>query len=147
VILFVHKNAIIYIELSSLVNINILPIDLQLKLRLAGYSPYGMVSLVEHWLSDKRFSSFPEKKQKRWFCCAEGYGQPDPRRSRPWGSGGMPPANLYVSSCIRSLLYFNCTCSLLPGGVGGFVSLDTNMHTPTSSIRSKLTMCTITHSL
>jgi hypothetical protein len=47
-----------------------------------------------HWRD--HLSSFPEKKQKRLFCFAEGYVLPKARRSRPRGSGGMPPAKLYV---------------------------------------------------
>jgi hypothetical protein len=39
---------------------------------------------------------FPEKKQKRWFYFAEENGLPRTRRSRPRGSGGVPPAKLYV---------------------------------------------------
>jgi hypothetical protein len=46
---------------------------------------------------------FQKKKQKALFRFAEGNGPPKPRRSRPWGFGGVPPKKPKSSKLIEPI--------------------------------------------
>jgi hypothetical protein len=64
---------------------------------------WGLGRAPRKTLRQVAFFFFQKKKQKALFRFAEGCGLPKLRRSRPRGSGGVPPAKLYVKQFFLSV--------------------------------------------